>query len=282
MPRRNLIRHRDTERGSDGQNRFPGAPGIEGGFVNDEPLRILTYNIHKGFSVGNGRFVLHQIREALIGTQADLVFVQEMHGEHRHHEKEVPDWPECSQLEFLAEGGWPYYAYGKNAIYNAGHHGNAILSKFPFETWENINVSPFPWASRSLLHGVIRLPPEGKVLHVICIHFGLIGAERHRQIETLCERIDSHVPRGAPLIVAGDFNDWTGKAARRFYERLELEEAFTRLHGRLARTFPAWLPLLPMDRIYFRGLAPVSCDRLIRAPWHKLSDHAPLSASFYL
>lgn len=265
----------------------------------EKGLRVLTYNVHKGFNVGNRRFVLHQIRDALITADADLMFLQEMQGEHQRHQQKIADWPVLSQLEFLAENVWPFHAYGKNAIYNAGHHGNAILSKHPFERWENINVSPFPWASRSLLHGVIRLPRMAKMpqasgnrcdrlpettqdLHIVCIHFGLIGRERRLQISKLSAHIDNHVPSDAPLIIAGDFNDWLGQADRLFHDHLGLQEIFRETHGRYARSFPSWLPLLPMDRIYYRGLIPVSCERLSQAPWHTLSDHAPLTASFTL
>jgi len=248
--------------------------------MKQKGLKVLTYNIHKGFNVGNQRFVLHQIRDALIAADADLLFLQEMQGKHRHNEKKVHDWPDRSQFEFIAEGVWPFFAYGKNAIYNAGHHGNAILSKYPFARWENINVSPYPWASRSLLHGVIRVPQSQQEIHVVCIHFGLMGKERRLQITKLCDRIDRHVPHDAALIIAGDFNDWMGQAGHIFYEHLGLLEVFQETHGCYARTFPAWLPFLQMDRIYYRGLHPVKCDRLIHEPWNKLSDHAPLSAFF--
>ena len=250
--------------------------------MSHNQLRVLTYNIHKGFNINNRRFVLHQIRDALIDTDADLMFLQEMQGEHSKHQKNVHDWPDHSQSEFLASGGWPHYVYGKNATYSAGHHGNAILSKYPLEFWENINVSPFPWASRSLLHAVIRMPAIEKCVHVVCIHFGLMGAERRRQAEILCKRIDSHVPHDAPLIVAGDFNDWMGLIERRFHDHLQLKEVFHTTHGKHARTFPAWMPVLPMDRIYYRGLDPVVCNRLGHTPWRSLSDHAPLSATFQL
>lgn len=245
-------------------------------------LRVLTYNIHKGFDMGNRRFVLHQIRNALIAADADLLFLQEMQGEHSRKQKKVGDWPAQSQTEFIAEGVWPFHAYGKNAIYDAGHHGNAILSKYPFLSWENINVSPFSWASRSVLHGVIRLAEHERDIHVLCVHFGLIGAERRQQIASLCARIDTHVPHDAPLIVAGDFNDWREKAEQHFHQHLGLQEVFRITHGAHARTFPAWLPVLPMDRIYYRGLTPLACERLSHAPWHLLSDHAPLAASFAL
>jgi endonuclease/exonuclease/phosphatase family metal-dependent hydrolase len=250
--------------------------------MKQQGLRVLTYNIHKGFNASNQRFVLHQIREALIAADADLLFLQEMQGEHQRHEKKVADWPEQSQSEFIADGVWPFFAYGENAIYNAGHHGNAILSKYPIESWENINVSPFSWASRSLLHGVIRMPHSDRDVHIVCIHFGLMGKERRGQIVKLCERIDSHVPHDAPLIVAGDFNDWLGQAGQLFLNHLNLQEVFRQTHGRYARTFPAWMPFLQMDRIYYRGLTPVSCDRLTHTPWPMLSDHAPLVASFTL
>ena len=122
-------------------------------------LKILTYNLHKGFSTMNHRFVLHRMRKALTAADVDVVFLQEALGEHRRHAERFHDWPDDSQVEFLAESVWSHHAYGKNAIYNHGHHGNAILSKYPFASWENINVSPYPFAaSRSLLHGVIDMP----------------------------------------------------------------------------------------------------------------------------
>jgi len=243
-------------------------------------VRILTYNIHKGFSTGNLRFVLRQIREALVATEADLVLLQELQGQHRRHEQNIDSWPGASQLEFLADSVWPHTAYGKNAIYDDGHHGNAILSKYPFSNWENINVSPYRFASRSMLHGEIRAPGIDGTVHILCIHFGLLGAERHRQIAALCERIDLRVPGDAPLIVAGDFNDWTGRAERHFHSDLGLKEIFRTIHGRHARTFPAWWPFLPMDRIYYRGLQAVDCQRLGHMPWRNMSDHAPLLATF--
>jgi endonuclease/exonuclease/phosphatase family metal-dependent hydrolase len=115
---------------------------------------------------------------------------------------------------------------------------------------------------------------------MVCVHFGLIGMERRQQLATLCDRIESHVPHDAPLIVAGDFNDWLGRAERQLYDHLGLLEVFRTTHGAHERTYPAWMPFLPMDRIYYRGITPVSCERLSHAPWHRLSDHAPLAASF--
>ena len=65
--------------------------------MKKEGLRVLTYNIHKGFNMSNQRFILHQIREALIHADADLLFLQEMQGKHDRHEKNIAQWPDQSE-----------------------------------------------------------------------------------------------------------------------------------------------------------------------------------------
>jgi endonuclease/exonuclease/phosphatase family metal-dependent hydrolase len=46
--------------------------------------------------------------------------------------------------------------------------------------------------------------------------------------------------------------------------------------GKLARTFPARMPVLPLDRIYLRGLTAKSSKIHHKGVWKKLSDHAAL------
>jgi endonuclease/exonuclease/phosphatase family metal-dependent hydrolase len=78
------------------------------------------------------------------------------------------------------------------------------------------------------------------------------------------------------LIVAGDFNDWNQQVSSELKERLGLTEVIEELQGAPARTFPIWMPLLPRDRIYIRGLTPKLCARYTRGRWRSLSDHAAL------
>lgn len=248
----------------------------------DLSLKVLTYNIHKGFSASNLRFILHEIKNSLRQINADIVFLQEVHGERNISNNRFDDWPNNQQFEFLADQVWQHYAYGKNAIYKSGHHGNAILSKYPFIEWDNINVSLFRSASRSLLHGAIQIPGINRKIHIICVHLGLFGLERDRQLSTLVRRINSHVPFEEPLVIAGDFNDWRGRAEHYLHRDLGVKEVFKTTHGTYARTFPAWLPVLSMDRIYFRGLDVVDCNFLHGQPWHRMSDHIPLIAEFKL
>lgn len=247
-------------------------------------LRILTYNIHKGYCTGNRRFVLESMRERIAETGADIVFLQEIHGTavQSDAKKRRFSYPDQPHFEYLADEAWPHYAYGRNAIYRKGDHGNAILSMYPFVSWENIDISVFPRSSRSILHGVIELPGSGVRLHTLCVHLGLLEQERKEQLHALTERINHHVPRDEPLIIAGDFNDWRRKAELHLHEDLDVDELFLEMRGRHARTFPVWAPVLPVDRIYYRGLQPRDCGRLGRGPWRELSDHAALYGVFSL
>lgn len=247
-------------------------------------MQILTYNIHKGFSPGKLKFMLPQMREAIATVNSDLVFLQEVQGEHEGRKKRIHNWPDESQFEFLAEQLWPHYAYGKNAIYQAGHHGNAILSKYPFVSWENINVALHPRASRSVLHGVIKVPhlDSEQVVHVLCIHFGLFKHERANQLLTLTKRIAERIPLHEPLIMAGDFNDWRKVASLELEKILGMQEVFKTQQGDYAKTFPAWKPAFATDRIYYRGLTLAEGKCLVGKPWRTLSDHLPLYARFKL
>lgn len=94
--------------------------------------------------------------------------------------------------------------------------------------------------------------------------------------------IDESITADAPLILAGDFNDWNGRLGRRLESDLALQEAFRSSHGQYARTWPSNWPMLQMDRIYFRGLKLEECKCFTGLPWKRLSDHAPLYAKFEL
>ncbi len=85
------------------------------------------------------------------------------------------------------------------------------------------------------------------------------------------------MPRRAPLLLAGDFNDWRDHLTAQLVESLDVREV---LGG--ARTFPALVPWLRMDRIYHRGFEALSAGVLRGRSWARLSDHAPLVADLTL
>ena len=123
-------------------------------------LKVLTYNIHKGFSATNLRFILHEIKQSLRHVDADIVFLQEVHGERKISNNRFDNWPNSRQFEYLADQVWHHYAYGKNAIYKSGHHGNAILSKYPFLEWENETSAKLS-KKCSVMSGIVNFPVAG-------------------------------------------------------------------------------------------------------------------------
>lgn len=241
------------------------------------PLTVVTYNIHKGLSQFNRRLVLHEIRDRLGSLDADVAFLQEVQGHHDGHARRHIAWPEKSQHEFLCRDG-SHSCYGMNAVYQDGHHGNAVVSRFPISCWDNIDISHHPIESRGLLHCELQVQGWKTRLHCINVHLGLWARSRRFQLEWLADRIRAAVPENEPLIVAGDFNDWQKKASDYLAAQLRLVEVFEHAEGRLAKSYPAKLPMLPLDRIYVRGLSIDGAERLVGSSWSHLSDHVALAA----
>ena len=222
------------------------------------------------------------MREVIHRIKPDVICLQEVQGYHDRHKSHFPDRLNFCQMKFLAEGLWPHFAYGKNAVYPAGHHGNAILSRYPILSWENQDISWNEVERRGLLHALIRVPDHKEPLHVVSTHLGLFETDRKKQAQTLCSRIESMVPDSHPLLIAGDFNDWRQRTTTLLKQRVGLNEAFLTYQGSHAATFPAWLPVLKLDRVYFRGLNLKKAACLKGAPWNRMSDHLALLSEFTL
>lgn len=238
-------------------------------------IKVVTLNIHKGLSLFNRRMVIHELREGLNRLAADIVFLQEVQGLHARNALRFGGWPHAAQHEFLAGDGWEH-AYGRNAVYEHGHHGNAVLSRFPIVSWDNHDVSNHRFERRGLLHCRIAVPGLAVPLDCACIHLSLDEGGRRRQLDALA----SHLPgsREAPMIVAGDFNDWRQSASRPMLQKLGLVDASMAHAGRSARTFPSILPVLRLDRIYVRGFKVLDAQAHRGSPWRLLSDHLAVSA----
>jgi endonuclease/exonuclease/phosphatase family metal-dependent hydrolase len=283
--------------------------------ANARRLRMATYNIHKGVSAMSRRNRIHELRAGLHALESDIVFLQEVQGRNDQHATRFGNWPEIAQHTFLAGDRWAESAYGKNSVRTDGDHGNALLSRFRMISHENIDISDHRFESRGLLHCVFDF--DGTEVHCICAHLGLFEVSRVRQADALIARIRSHVPATAPIIIAGDFNDWRHTLGRRLIDALGVREVFSGHETRRAafarraatyirrsfdpsaaahatkpavkqrvaqpaRTFPSAFPLLRLDRVYVRGFR-IAQARVLSGPtWAKLSDHAPIVAELVL
>ena len=271
-------------------------------------IRIATYNIHKGVSAIRSVPRVLALKSAIAGFQADVVFLQEVQGRHDQHAAQFGDpdsghahWPQQAQHEFFA-GDSHHSAYGMNAVYDHGHHGNALLSSYPIANSRNQDVSDHQFEQRGILHCVLHT--DGGDVHCYVVHFGLFEAGRKRQVDALVQAVRASAPGGEPVIIAGDFNDWRNTLSDKLRHALDVVEVFDDMHTgagaglrqlirplmrpligpRLipARTFPAGMPWFRLDRIYVRGFHVESAQVLCGTPWARLSDHAPIVANIEL
>jgi endonuclease/exonuclease/phosphatase family metal-dependent hydrolase len=246
-------------------------------------LRVATYNIHKGVR-GLGprkRLEIHNLGLAVEAFDADLVFLQEVRLFHtreaRRFDRTHFGWPQEGQAEYLAPEGYEV-AYRSNAVTRHGEHGNALLARWPLGDIGHHDVSDHPFEQRGLLH--VPVVWAGTVVHAIVVHFGLVHRSRVRQVERLARYVERQVPADAPLVVAGDCNDWG--------ERLDSAMRATGLRrarapaGGPEATFPSLAPVFALDRFYLRGLACRSTMVPRGTAWARMSDHLPLIAELAL
>jgi len=239
-------------------------------------LRVATYNIHKGVR-GLGpqkRLEIHNLGLGIEALDADLVALQEVRLRHdldaQRFQRTWLGWPDQGQADYLAPEGYEV-AYRTNAVTRHGEHGNALLSRWPIGDVGHHDVSDHRFEQRGLLH--VPVLWQGVEVHAVVAHLGLIHASRVRQVERLAAFIAAEVPPDAPLLVAGDFNDWG--------ERLDGPMAaigLTRARGRTERsqrTFPSLVPLFALDRVYLRGLVCLSTMVPRSSGWARMSDHLP-------
>lgn len=239
-------------------------------------LRIATYNIHKGVQ-GLGparRLEIHNLGHAVEQLDADIVCLQEVRKLHRREERYFTRWPELPQAEFLCPEGY-FPVYQTNAKTKHGEHGNALLSRWPIVSHGHEDMSDHRFEQRGLLH--VQVKVGRRTVHVLSIHLGLIPASRLRQIEQIGAYIQREIPRTAPVVVAGDFNDW-GAKLRQTMNKLGLQDFV----GERANTFPSRLPLTQLDFVYARGMKPSGLEVPRGRIWWRMSDHLPLIAEFKL
>jgi endonuclease/exonuclease/phosphatase family metal-dependent hydrolase len=239
-------------------------------------LRVATYNIHKGVQ-GLGprrRLEIHNLGHAVEQLDADIVCLQEVRRVHRREQTYFTHWPELPQADFLAPEGYEA-VYRTNAFTRHGEHGNAMLSRWPVAAHQHEDMSDHRFEQRGLLHAEVMV--QGRPIHVVVVHLGLIRASRTRQVTQLQAFIAREIPAAAPLIVAGDFNDWGSRVAKALAESQLVCHA-----GAVSPTFPSRLPLVQLDYVYARGLEPLGVHVPRGRIWGRMSDHLPLIAEFAL
>ena len=244
-------------------------------------FRVMTYNIHRAIGMDR-RFRPERIVEVVASHQPDLLLLQEV-------DEGVPRSRELDLARELADMlGFPYWAVGHNVKLRKGRYGNATLSRYPILRERNIDLTIGRWKRRGCQHTALLLegPAGRRRLEVFNLHLGLTARQREAQMELLARsrELASLSPEAACLI-AGDFNDWRSLLQPHLTRALNFRFATDRARAdlRAIRTFPAFMPRGPLDRIYYRGDLRLLSARRSRLRVARIaSDHLPVVADFEL
>ncbi len=236
-------------------------------------FRLVTYNIHKGIGGVDRRYQPERIVEVLQHYKPDIALLQEVDdGVKRssHH---------C-QVDLFAEAlEMPHRGYQRNVRVRQGHYGNATLSRFPIAETVEIDLSMRLKKKRGALLTVMRVEHEHHLRSLVIAnaHLGLAGFERKWQLRQLLAHDEiAHRHAATPLVLAGDFNDIYATLGPKVLGPLGYAPA-----GRTVRTFPARLPLRPLDRVFYRGaLASTHAFAGHFQTARDASDHLPLVVDF--
>lgn len=227
-------------------------------------LVVATYNIHSCVGVDR-RYAPDRVAAVLRELGADIIGLQEVDVRRRRS-------GEHDQRGLLADATGLAVVPGPHSRDHRGRFGNALLTRFPVRAVRHIDLSIAGYEPRGALD--IELAVDGRTLRVIVTHLGLRARERHQQVHRLLEALAAGHAGTEATLVMGDLNEWRGRRGG--------IPALDRHLGRAParRTFPSWLPVLSLDRIYAAGGASLRTVAVHRSALARVaSDHLPLRAA---
>jgi len=216
-----------------------------------QSVRVMTWNIH-GSVRRNPRFDLARVTELVLRADPDIVALQEV---------DSRGGEDCFSLLQAKLGN---HGVGAKSITTTdGEYGQMLISRWPIGDIEVSDISYGEREPRRAIQGVVATPFGP--LRVVSTHLGLSIGERRGQARALLRMTGGK----GPVVLLGDFNDWFWPGSVRSI----LREAFP---GRSRhRTFPAWCPLLKLDRIYCRPRTSLLRSWTDSRARH-ISDHLPV------
>jgi endonuclease/exonuclease/phosphatase family metal-dependent hydrolase len=226
-------------------------------------LKVATYNIRSCEGL-DGKFRCDRIAEVLRRIDADVIALQEVRAE---------------QAQEIAQRLGYNVFFGHADTVHGYDFGNAILTRLTIRDTHLYPIGVPGRQQRACLRADVVWPSGGtsggnETVHVFAVHLGLSVAERREQGERLAspQILENPSIRNEPLILLGDFN-----------EKFNHQDVNRRLKPLLhligKKSWPAPLPFVDLDRIYFSGdLRRVSARIYRRGDALIASDHAPLVA----
>jgi endonuclease/exonuclease/phosphatase family metal-dependent hydrolase len=235
-------------------------------------MRLLTYNIHKGVG-SDRRYRLERIVDVIQEQEPDLVCLQEV--DRNVSRSCYHDQPAMLSHQLGAKA----HLYQLNVPHREGGYGNLILSRWQFHRECQVSIRHRRRKPRGA-QLVVVATPEGP-LHLINWHLGLREKERRWQAVHLLSHSSFLESAHLPTLIAGDYNDWLNTLGKHHFAANGFQLATAPL--RRFRSFPSFLALAALDKVYYRGHIDIHHARIIRTPKARLaSDHLPLVLDFHL
>jgi endonuclease/exonuclease/phosphatase family metal-dependent hydrolase len=221
-------------------------------------MRLLTYNIH-GCIGRDRRFDPERVSQVLRAADADVVALQEV---------ESLAYGGADVLRYLARETGTTAIAGPTLRRLDADYGNALLTRLPVQHERQHDITVSPHEPRGVLE--IELAHLGG-LRIVTTHLGLRTAERRTQTRALLAQLDAGPP--LPTVLLGDMNEWLPwSRSRRWLNRRFGQTPAT-------ASYPAYFPVLALDRIWLRGHRRViRFGAISTALTRHASDHLPVFA----
>jgi endonuclease/exonuclease/phosphatase family metal-dependent hydrolase len=223
---------------------------------------VASYNTHRCVGIDR-RYDPERIARVIRELDADIIGLQEIDaGFYRSQGSR--------QLQRLADATGLHVVSGPTKRGSGGHYGNVLLTSRKVVGVRRIDLSVYGREPRGAID--VDLDVDGEIVRVMVVHLGLGGFERGKQVNRLlngCGSQEEHLH-----VVLGDFNEWfpLGRPLHRLHRHFGKSPS--------CRTFPSFLPVLALDRIWVKPL-----DALMEIGVHDTalsrvaSDHLPIKAT---
>ena len=236
-------------------------------------MRLLSYNIHKGVGGSDRRYRLTRILDVVRAEEPDVVCLQEVDFNVKRSNFD-------NQPALLADGlRAGSVLYQLNVPHRDGGYGNLILSRWPIRQQHHLSLRLHRRKPRGAQLVVIDTP-QGP-LHLVNWHLGLAEKERRWQTTHLLEHPRFREHSHLPTLIAGDYNDWRNTLGRHRFAPHQFEQVTAPV--KQFRSFPAFLPLASLDKVFRRGAVRIGNAGIVRSRLAgKASDHLPLVVDFHI
>lgn len=245
-------------------------------------FRVMTFNVHQGFA-NDGALDPGVFVALLDGEDADIVVLQEA---------DTPRFTsgDLDTVGHLAAKAGYHFAYGQPT--RAQAFGGAILSRFPIEEWQAIQL---PSDSDNRYYTEARLDVRGTDVWLYAVHFTLPRDSRVVERDALLAQA---LTRTGPTIIAGDLNSCPPTVCPDEERGTEPDDVYATLAARYqdpwvalghdandteAYTFEATDPDQRIDYILIsREIEAIAYERVRTDTAIRASDHMPVRADLRL